>query len=158
MTTSLNTPFNPDEFFSLAGSIIRDQSSNDAALRTAISRAYYSVFLTARDALFGIDELGSTQALKDNIAKKHKLRYGYRSKHPHLAVHQRVIFSVLDKTNNVTLHQQLEQLKEARVLADYIRSDTCLTSVGKHSWREYAEETMELASLVLPMTKMLPRY
>lgn len=158
ISTSTNNPFDPDGFFNFAGTIVRDPNANDAALRSAISRAYYAVFLTARDALFGIDELSCTKAVKKKIAKNHHIYYGIKSKHPYLATHQRVIFSVLDKTNNITLHQQLEQLKEARVRADYIRNDTCLLEVNKQSWRDYAKETMQLATLVLPITKRLPSY
>jgi uncharacterized protein (UPF0332 family) len=158
MNSSPKIPFDPDGFFGFAGTIVRDPNANDAALRSAISRAYYAVFLTARDALFGIDEMSCTKAVKVKIAKKHQIYYGLKSKQPHLATHQRVIFSVLDKTNNITLHQQLEQLKEARVRADYIRNDACLLEVNKHSWRDYAEETMQLAALVLPMAKRLPLY
>lgn len=158
MTTSTHTIFNPDDYFSFAGAIVRDPNANDAALRAAISRAYYAVFLSARDHLFGIDELSCTVRVRKKIEKNFQIKYNLGSKRPYLATHQRVIFSIIDKTNNVVLSQQLDQLREARVRADYKRNNNCLSEVNKQSWRDYAEETMQLAALVLPMTKRLPSY
>jgi len=157
MSTAPKKPFDPDMFFRLAGSIVRDPKSDDAELRTAISRAYYAVFLTARDALFGLDEQSSTAELRKIISKKHHLKFGGKPNKP-LNSHSRIIFSVLDKTSNYALYQQLDQLKEARVRADYKRDDKCLLEVGKNSWREYAEENMQLAASILPLTKRLTRY
>jgi len=63
---------------------------------------------------------------------------------------------VLEKKK--TVGQQLGQLKDARVIADYKLDQKHLAAAGKNSWRDYAEETLALASQVLPSVKKLPRY
>jgi hypothetical protein len=47
-----DTPFEPSEFLTLARSLAKD-STDEAALRTAVGRAYYGVFLLLRDR-FGV--------------------------------------------------------------------------------------------------------
>lgn len=157
MSILASDSFNPDGFFSFAGSIVREPTANEAALRSAISRAYYSVYLVARDSLFGLDERCLTTKMKREIAAKFRVRHKLK-KQRGLGTHERVIFAILDKTNNVTLSQRLDQLREARVNADYKMNQECLSNVGKQSWREYVKETMELASLVLPLARKLPSY
>ena len=149
--------FNPHEFFSFAASIVHDTNANESALRSAISRAYYSVYLVARDSLFGLDEMRLTAAIKKKIASKFNLRYKQRKRRD-LGTHERVIFAILDKTHNITLSQQVDQLREARINADYKMSQKCLSDLGKQSWRQYAQETMQLGSLVLPTVKRLTPY
>jgi uncharacterized protein (UPF0332 family) len=156
MSTPMSQPFDPTGFFSFAGSIVRDANANEAALRSAISRVYYSIYLVARDNLFGRDETQLTSGIKKRIVRNYQLRT--QSKKRELGTHERVIFAVLDRTNNITLSQQLDQLREARVNADYKMSQKYLTDIRKKSWREYAEETMQLATLVLPIVKRLPSY
>ncbi|MBI4329862.1 MAG: hypothetical protein HY673_01110 [Chloroflexi bacterium] len=70
--------------------------------------------------------------------------------------HEVIIFAASEKS--VSLSQQLDQLKEARVLADYRLGRQYLTSVGKQSWLDYARDTLALASQVLPAARKLPRY
>lgn len=156
MSMPASQPFDPTEFFSFAGSIIRDSSANEAALRSAISRAYYSAYLIARDRLFGTDEVRLTAGIRKRINRNFQLRS--HKKRRELGMHVLVIFAVHDRTNNFTLSQQLDQLREARVNADYKMSQKCLLDIGKQSWREYAEETMQLATLILPLVKRLPSY
>ncbi|MCL0066156.1 hypothetical protein M1N79_04700 [Dehalococcoidia bacterium] len=157
MITSTSPWFNPEEFFGFAGSIVRDSSAKEAALRSAISRAYYSVYLVARDRLFGMDETQLTANIRKRISEKSQQRHR-RRRWRELGTHERVIFAIQDKTNNVTLSQQLDQLREARVNADYRMNQNCLSNLGKQSWRELAEETMQLATLILPLAKRLPSY
>lgn len=157
MSILASGPFSPHEFFSFAGSIVHDTNADEAALRSAISRAYYSVYLVARDSLFGLDEMRLTAAIRKQIASKFSRRYRQRRRRK-LGTHETVIFAILDKTNNITLSQQVDQLREARVNADYKMSQQCLSDLGKQSWRQYAQETMQLGSLVLPAVKRLPPY
>lgn len=147
--------FNPEGFFRFASSIIRDSNASEAALRSAISRAYYAVYLVARDRLFGIDAARLIPRIQKRIDKEFKLQTRLkRGPGPH----ERMIFVIKQKSRNITLSQQFEQLKEARVNADYQMSYTVLSVIGKGSWREYAEETMQLATLILPSAKSLPTY
>lgn len=149
--------FNPEDFFSYAGSIVSDANSNEAALRSAISRAYYSMFLIARDRLFGLDQVQLNNTKRKQVDKQLLIQYSGKRK-KQLGVHERVILCVCDKTQNITLYQQLDQLREARVNADYKMSHSCLSTVGKTSWREYAEETLQLSSQILPDLKRLASY
>lgn len=156
MSDSTTHSFNPDEFFSFASLICRDSSADEASLRSAISRAYYAVFLAARDSLFGTDAVGLSDPVKKRIIRNFQVRR--KEKRRGLGIHETVIFAILDRTNSITLSGQLDQLREARVNADYRLSHRCLLDVGKRSWREYAEETMQLAALILPLMKRLPSY
>jgi hypothetical protein len=148
--------FDPTEFFSFASSILRDSSANEAALRSAISRAYYSAHLVARDRLFGADGVRLTARIRRKIKKSLQLRS--HKKQRELGMHVLVVFAVQERANIVTLSQQLDQLREARVDADYKTNQKCLKDIGKQSWREYAEETMQLTALILPLLKRLPSY
>jgi hypothetical protein len=62
------------------------------------------------------------------------------------------------KTKNVALSQQLDQIREARIDADYRLNQACLIRVGKQNWRQYAEETMQLAASILPQINKIPSY
>ncbi len=157
MNILASNPFNPEEFFSFASSIVREPTANEAALRSAVSRAYYSVYLIARDRLFGLDGGQLTARIRKEIAKKFQLKHKLKRQRG-LGTHEVVIFAILDKPDSVTLSHQLDQLREARINADYKMNQECLSSVGKQSWREYAKETIELATLILPLAKRLPPY
>lgn len=82
-------PFDPIDFLQIAG-MINYQLSGEAALRTAVGRAYYSLFLIARQRT-GI-------GAGPNI-------------------HQRVIREV--KKRDATTGQQLDTLRRLRTTADY---------------------------------------
>ena len=150
--------FTPEDFFDFAASIVRDQQANEAALRSAISRAYYAVFLTTRDSLFGLDEVLLTKGLRKQLRKKFR-----RGKKRDPGSHEIVEFALEDKASEdesikITSYHQISQVRESRVLADYRLSSQCLSEIDKESWRELALETVELASQVLPAVKHLPRY
>jgi hypothetical protein len=156
MSISTSHLFNPEGFFSYASSAVREPSASEAALRSAISRAYYAVFLVARDRLFGTDAVGLTAQVKKIIIRDFQIRTG--RKRSDLGIHETVIFAIRYKRKHITLSDQLDQLREARVNADYRMSGKCLSNVGKQSWLEYAEESMQLAALTLPLAKRLPSY
>jgi len=151
----MSNSFDPEQFFKFATVIVGDANANEAALRSAISRAYYATFLVSRERLFGLDGVGLTKATKKRIIKKFRLVHK-KKREP--GTHEIISFAIFDKTKKVTLSQQLEQLKDARVNADYKLSEDVLLDVGKSSWKAYAEETMQLASQVLPLAKTLPSY
>jgi len=148
--------FNPEEFFHFAGAILKNSAANEAELHSAISRVYYSLFLVARNRMFGIDEQQLTDNIRKRILRNYRIKIGKGKSR--LGMHERVIFAIRDRTNNITLSQQLDQLREARINADYKVNQKCLSDIGKKSWREYAEESMQLASLALARVKNLPSY
>jgi hypothetical protein len=76
MSSSLqqNLSFDPKEYFVYASSIVRDSGSNEAALRSAISRVYYSLFLITRDRLFGLDEVRLTNSIRKRIINEYQLQ------------------------------------------------------------------------------------
>jgi hypothetical protein len=146
-----------DDFFHLASQAIKDTESSEGALRTAISRAYYAVFLTARDQLFGPDETGLTSS------KRKKLRKKFGQKKRPVGSHDWIIFAISDIKPTVTvrpltLQSQVSQLKEARVHADYHFTSQNLQGIPYNTWREYATKVVELASQVLPVARQLPPY
>ena len=148
--------FDPDDFYHFAGSIIRDPKANEAELRSAVSRVYYSLFLIARDRLFGMDEKNLTEAIRKKITRNYRIKIDKKKKR--LGTHQVVIFAIQDKLKSITLSHQLDQLREARVNADYRIDNKYIREIDKKSWREYAEENMQLAALALPRLKKLPYY
>ena len=160
MTTSSGTSlvFSPDDFVDTALRLVGEPSSKEAELRTAIGRAYYGVFLNARDTLFGLDQSRLTRNLRKKVLHNYRLSSGARKNKNDLGSHEMVIFAVQDQSKNIVLAQQLDQLREARVRADYKCHSNCLNDVGKSTWRDYAEETLELAIDLLPQVKALPSY
>lgn len=154
MTTNLC--FNPEHFFHYASTILNNSTANEAELRSAISRVYYAVFLIARDRLFGPDEQRLTHGIEKRIIKSYRIKID--KKKFKLGTHERTIFAIHDKTNNISLSQQLDQLREARINADYKVSQKVLSDINKESWRKYAEENMQLATLILPRVRNLPSY
>lgn len=156
MSKTQTNDYEPFGFFRFASEIMRDPQSDEAAYRTAISRGYYAIYLTARNRVFGTDDKLLTNAIKKRILKEYNQQKSKRRQS--LATHERLIFAISTKTKNITLKQRLDQLKEARVHADYHCDQGCLSKVGKQSWFEYAKETMELATLVLPTVQALPSY
>jgi len=123
-------------------------------LRAAISRAYYAVFLTVREQLFGPDGRRLTKRIRKHLNKKSK---------SNLRSHDVFIFAITDVQPSATLSpvvlsQQVGQLKEARIHADYNFSLDKLKTIPKQTWREYAEEAIPLALHLLTVTRKLPPY
>jgi hypothetical protein len=155
MATTRSLAFNPDSFLSFAGTILKDPSADEVTMRTAMSRAYYSVFLNARDHLFGHDARFLTKKVKSEINSKYKIISGKKRE---LGSHEIVSFAIKFKTGNITLSDQLDKLRRARINADYNMNADCLVIESKTSWRVYAEETCQLASQLLPRIRRLPNY
>lgn len=158
MITSGSQSSVADDFLHLASDAVRDAQASEGALRSAISRAYYAVFLTVRDQLFGLDAISLSNKERKDLERKFRKAH---SRAP--GSHDLVIFALADVQPNKTVHpltlqQQVRQLKEARVHADYHFTAGTLKGVAKQSWREYAEECVIIASQLLPTTRRLPRH
>lgn len=149
-----------DEFLELASNIVRDKEAQEGSLRTAISRAYYSVFLTVRDQLFGEDNIMLTNPKRKQLRKKFSIHYqGQRAG----GSHDEILFAITDLPPKgfikpLTLYQQIEQLKEARTHADYHFTLENLKDIPYDSWAEYADKMVALASQLLPVARGLPPY
>jgi len=156
VTVNVNSNFSFSEFLSLASSLRTSVQFQEGALRTAVSRAYYTVFLTVRDKLFGPDGKGLSRKVKKRLAKKFE-----RKLNP--GVHELVLLAIIDHPNikekkKITLYQQIAQLKEARVHADYHFSLENLKNIPYDTWAEYTKKMIDLASLILPDAEKLPPY
>lgn len=64
MTNPQTTPFDPSEFLQLAARL--SQSANQGELRSAVSRAYYAVFLRAREVLRATNAITPTNSGRDH--------------------------------------------------------------------------------------------
>ena len=147
-----------DEFLQLASQIVRDSQSKEGALRAAVSRAYYSVFLTVRDELFGPDGVRLTTPIRKQLDQKFQ-----RKKKQWPGSHERILFAitVLAPTaiiRPITLCQQISLLKEARTCADYYFTSDNLKDIPYNTWSKYANEMVALASQLLPVARKLPPY
>jgi len=145
------------EFLELASRIVRDTEAQEGAMRTAISRSYYSVYLTVRDQLFGPDGRG-LRRVQRKLARKFNRK---RKRTP--GSHELVLFAIKDLTPTatmrpLTLYQQIDELKEARVHADYHFTDENLKDIPYDAWPEYADRMVALASQILPVARRLPPY
>lgn len=143
--------FNPADFFKLASNLGRRPNADEATHRSAISRAYYAVFLSARDKLFGFDEVQLTEPVKKKLRKKHKLEKG-----DHPGSHELIIFAV--SLQSLVLSQQLDLLKTARVIADYKLDPKHLKSQGFTTWKDYSHQNLTLTSQLLPTVSALKRH
>ncbi len=146
-----------DDFLRPASVTVRCKRASEAALRSAISRAYYAVFLTARDQLFGADGSRLIGPKRKELGKKFRRK---NSRHP--GSHDIVIFAVTEVRPSaalkpIVLAQQIEQLKEARVCADYHFTEHNLQGLPYDNWRECATKSVELASQLLASARRLPR-
>ena len=147
--------FDPDEFFRFANQLVQD-NPNEAALRSAISRAYYACHLVARDQLFGVDHAGLTSGARKRIAP------GPAGKSEHkvvqLAVGQNRTFR---SSVHLRLENKLGQLQSMREAADYLRNTDhvgvvgVFTAHGVRDWAGLARASLTLASDLLPEVHLL---
>lgn len=104
--------FDPERFLEIANKILADRQYHDeSGWRTAIGRAYYAAFLAVMKRL---QSLGSTFADADRI-------------------HRDVIQELMKR--NTGLANQLDQLREKRVDADYHMDAVITVELG----RKYAK-------------------
>ena len=154
------TIFDPRGFFRLGQRLATSDTPDEADLRTAIGRAYYSCFLVARHQLFGIDGRGLTNSVKKRLSQ------GRRNKSPGsheavllaLSTNKRVRLGVAKR-----LADQLGELKDMRIQADYFRDPThrettiIFSRYSVTGWLELAHQAMTLASNLLPDLERIPR-
>jgi len=146
-----------DAYLALASDIVRNSESQEAALRTAISRAYYSVYLTVRDRLFGCDGVGLTNNVKKKLEKRIKQRGLSTGSHANV-ISAVALLPAKGITTPMTLSQQIDELQDARIHADYNFGIDKLKDVPYNTWLEYSEKMVALASQLLPATKRLPSF
>lgn len=152
--------FDPRGFIAV-GQKLLSLPTDEASCRAAVGRGYYACFLIARDQLFGPDGMRLTNPQRKQILKAS----GKKAGRDHEAVIQAVaLHPRLGPGQRKVLADQLAQLKDARVQADYIRdssSPSTLGTFGKYgvtSWLDLAHATMALASQVFAMAARLPAY
>jgi uncharacterized protein (UPF0332 family) len=94
--------FDPRQYLSLAASVLAT-TPDEAALRSAVSRAYYAAFLVAREYV-------------DDRGIRGRSRSGRR-----LGSHERVIFSIgaVPDELAITMRNRLFRLKRLRTSVDY---------------------------------------
>src|SRR5688572_22330898 len=116
MVTLRRTCRDPFRLISVGGCSLR------RAWAKVASRAYYAIYLVARDQLFGSDGV----ELK-RIRKQLQKNFRRRNRNRNAGRHEEILFAVSYKA--LTLHQQMNQLQEARINADYFFSQTRLASL-----------------------------
>jgi len=100
--------FDPNLFLEIANNILTDKNYRDErGWRTAIGRAYYAAFLVTKKRL---ESLGNSFADVDRI-------------------HREVIQSLMQR--NSGLANQLDQLREKRVAADYFMDLNITADLGQ---------------------------
>lgn len=151
------TLFDPREFFRQGQRLVTN-AIGEADYRSAISRGYYSCLLTARDQLFGVDAVGLTAALRRQLT-------GSRRGGTHEAVIKGLANnSRLRPQKAKRLSDQLGQLRDTRVQADYYRNPahqrtlTIFTKYGVQDWAGLTHAAMALASNLLPELQSVPTF
>ena len=131
-------PLDPELFLGQARRLART-AENEADYRSAISRAYYSCHLTARDALFGVDAGG-----------------GRRPSH-------RAVINSVANTHGLGLDaRRLRGLKRMREVADYVTdsSHSDVQGVFANSrvsdWESLADWALAVAGALIPRLRALP--
>lgn len=134
--------FDPELFFTQATRLARN-ANGEEDYRSAISRAYYSCHIIARDQLFGVD--GRKQTAKER-------------KYPH-----QIIVSTIRETNGIpsrqSLASKLNLLMTMRVHADYVRRSSKVDGLFKRhrvtDWDKLAQKALTIAIDIKPVLKGL---
>lgn len=103
----LAVAFQAESYYSQAQQLLQTSRSDDAALRSAISRAYYSALIVARDAK-GISTRGQSG-------------------------HQAVINGYSGNAAENVVADSLRKLRALREKADYQPKATCVNTEGHHA-------------------------
>ena len=155
--------FNPRSFFGLAQKLLTS-TPDEAECRTAITRAYYSCFLVARDQMFDIDQSRLTSGKRKRIS-----RIASSKRTRQLGSHDLIIAAVanhgtLKAARAKRLSDQLSELRDMRVQADYFRNPQNPNTVSVFAryavsdWEALAHFAMTLASNLLPDLQRIPRF
>ena len=135
--------FSPAELLRIASELL-SAAPDEAACRSAINRAYYACHLTARDALYGLDAEQITSV------------GGRRPSH-------RAVIAEVEAHLGLTVAVRLQELKDLREAADYIRDDanpqvqTLLLHHGAVDWSDLATAALVKTDEILPQLSELPR-
>ena len=127
--------FDPERFFALASRLVQ-RGSEEEDYRCAVSRAYYSCFLMARDKFFGSD---STRMRASE------------------SMHRAVIDAIPD----ARVSRRLDELRELRVQADYYtnpqhrRTRAIFKRHRVNTWASLAEKSLALAAEIQPALREL---
>ena len=131
----------PAEFLAHASLLM--EVGGEAGCRSAINRAYYACHLMARDHLFGLDAA----------------RWEPPPRRPS---HRAVVRALWRRSSTANAAQNLERLREAREIADYVR-DSAHTEAqamfslhGVSDWRELAQVSLARALDVFAALQRLP--
>ena len=131
-------PLNPELFLIQAQRLTRT-AENEADYRSAISRAYYSCHLTARDALFGVDAGGGGRPS-----------------------HRTVVKSVANAPGLRQDARMLRRLKRMREVADYVTDSShpdvrrVFASGPASDWASLAARALAIADALIPRLRALP--
>lgn len=131
----------PAEFLAHASLLM--EVGGEAGCRSAINRAYYACHLMARDHLFGLDAA----------------RWEPPPRRPS---HRAVVRALRRRSSTANAAQNLERLREAREIADYVRNDAhpeaqaMFSLHGVSDWRELAQASLRQAREVFAALQRLP--
>ena len=119
------------------------ETGGEAGYRSAINRAYYACHLMARDRLFGLDAA----------------RWEPPPRRPS---HRAVVRALWRRPSTAAAAQNLERLRQAREIADYVRGDAhpeaqkLFVLYGVSDWRELAQVSLIRAREVFAALQRLP--
>ena len=120
----MSAPFDPVELLRIARSLAAN-TNDEAALRVAVGRAYYALFLTARERLNVKSKKGES-------------------------VHVKVVAAV--KGENLALGERLDKLRRLRSSADY---NLTSSNSGAIQWQQHWERIEpDLARMLSSIQKL----
>ena len=131
----------PAEFLAHASLLM--EAGGEAGYRSAINRAYYACHLMARDRLFGLDAA----------------RWEPPPRRPS---HRAVVRALLRSLPMSDAADQLERLRQAREIADYVRdgahpeAQAMFSLHGVSDWRELAQTSLARALDMFAALQRLP--
>lgn len=140
--------FDPKEFFTFSDRLLK-ASTTEVEWCTVTGRAYYATLMTARTSLFGQTQL--TKRIKKQMQQRYQVKFNDRG-----GSHELILFAAAEQ--QTVAYQQLNQLKSMRVCADYKLGDEYKTELGAASWEGVANNSVALASQLIPLVARLKPY
>ncbi len=119
----MSNRFDPHDFLEAATSLAA--SSDEALLRTAVGRAYYSVFLVARDRLGVVQEEGAHAEVRSRLTRRN---------------------------NGGRIAEQLKRLYELRTTADYNLDPQ---DPDYQNWSDNWQRALGWANKLMPIVEKL---
>ena len=157
MSQTAPNAFQPKELF-LFGQLLVQGAARESEFRTVIGRAYYACHLSARDQLFDLDGRLVTSRIRKQLTSGKGTRGGSHE----LIIRALASHGRLTPGLQKRLSDQLSQLKDMRVQADYIMDHgtnaRAFTKYNAQGWPGLAHAAMTLASSLLPDLLKLPRF